>query len=92
MRTQKEIAEALNECFDRLWFNRHVETLDAYQEGYTTLDEETMEAANTAAKTIEEKYDIANLEIKEEFDYGMVCGKLSALRWVFGDEWDNLDT
>jgi hypothetical protein len=27
-----------------------------------------------------------------DFDWGMVSGKLSALRWVLGDDWDMLDT
>jgi len=28
----------------------------------------------------------------ERFEWGMINGKLSALRWVMGDEWDMLDT
>lgn len=28
----------------------------------------------------------------EDFEWGMINGKLSALRWVMGDEWDFLDT
>jgi hypothetical protein len=30
--------------------------------------------------------------IKSDWHWGFVSGKLLALRWVLGDEWDMLDT
>lgn len=29
---------------------------------------------------------------KNDFEWGMMNGKLSALRWVLGSDWDFLDT
>jgi hypothetical protein len=33
-----------------------------------------------------------NLGPYTDFEWGMINGKLSALRWVTGSEWDFLDT
>lgn len=50
------------------------------------------EGALAAAKRTEEEVGLENLGPWTDFEWGMINGKLSALRWVMGDEWDFLDT
>ena len=54
--------------------------------------DETWKGALAAAKRTEEEVGIENLGPWDHFEWGMLNGKLSALRWVMGDEWDMLDT
>jgi hypothetical protein len=37
-------------------------------------------------------YGINDVGPYDKFEWGMLNGKLSALRWVLGSEWDFLDT
>ena len=46
----------------------------------------------TIMKQTEEKLGPGEIGPWSNFDWGMINGKLSALRWVLGDEWDMLDT
>lgn len=48
--------------------------------------------ALAAAKRTEDEIGIENLGPWTDFEWGMLNGKLSALRWVMGSEWDFLDT
>lgn len=50
------------------------------------------EGALAAAKRTEEEVGLENLGPWSDFEWGMINGKLSALRWVMGSEWDFLDT
>jgi len=45
-----------------------------------------------AARNVERRYGKKNLGPWDDFEWGMINGKLSALRWILGDEWDMLDT
>ena len=48
--------------------------------------------ALAAAKKKEVELGLKNLGPWDDFEWGMLNGKLSALRWSLGDEWDMLDT
>ena len=92
----------------QVWYNRHWGRRIAIEEGRTTLvDKETYpkplgapdtirrniwEGALKAQESVERRYGLDRLGPWDDFEWGMINGKLSALRWVLGDEWDMLDT
>ena len=50
------------------------------------------ERALAAAKRTEDEVGLENLGPWSDFEWGLLNGKLSALRWVMGSDWDFLDT
>lgn len=91
-RTDDEINDALEELADKVWYNRHRELRELVESGEEDVDPQIWEQALEAAEKIEDKYGLANLGPYDDFEWGMLNGKLSALRWVVGYEWDMLDT
>jgi len=91
LRTEKELKEAEKRFFDIIWWNRHKVLEKHYKKTGDFPPEEIWNKALEEAEKIEK--DIPDSErILNEFDWGMVNGKLSAIRWVLGDEWDNLSS
>lgn len=107
-RKLSEIVNALDELFDKVWYGRHGLLAHAVETGKTRVVEkedyptgkydpqlirrDIWEGARRAARRVEKKYGAKNLGPWDDFEWGMLSGKLSALRWVLGDEWDMLDT
>ncbi|MFP3569822.1 PIN domain-containing protein [Paraburkholderia sp. SIMBA_030] len=64
---------------------------DKKNHGKYTVDS-VWKKGQAAALRIEKKSGKENLGPWSNFDWGMINGKLSAIRWMLGDEWDMLDS
>jgi hypothetical protein len=91
-RSEKEILAAIDELFDKVWYNRHLFFRSEVLSGKETVSPEIWQGALKAARKVEKRYGKAALGPWTDFNWGMINGKLSALRWVLGDDWDMLDT
>jgi len=107
-RRLSEIVTAIDELVTKVWYNRHQVLRQKIEQGKIKIvDKEIFpvkdhrrrpiqrdiwEGALRAAADVETKYGLENLGPWSDFEWGMINGKLSALRWVLGDEWDMLDT
>jgi hypothetical protein len=103
-----EILDAIDELFNKVWYNRHQVARQKIERGQIKIvDKETFpvkdhlrrpiqrdvwQLALKAAAKVEKRFGLENLGPWDDFEWGMLNGKLSALRWVLGDEWDMLDT
>ena len=88
-RGDEAILSAYNAFWDKVWWNRHQNSLYRIAQGE---DINIPEAGYAAARRIERKYGKKNLGW-DDFEWGLLSGRLSALSWVLGAEWDeSLDT
>lgn len=99
----QEILGAMDELVDKVWYNRHMNRVYHLEQGSLKLIPEGAErtsnneihqhtwmGALAAAEKVRNQYE--DTGPWDDFEWGMLNGKLSALRWVLGDEWDMLDT
>jgi hypothetical protein len=91
-RRTNEILEALDLLWHQIWYNRHQNWLYRIAQGEKVSHSEILKQAKAAAKRVEKKYGKKNLGPWSDFEWGVLNGKMSALNWVLGEEWDFLDT
>ena len=62
------------------------------ENGLETVDPQIWAGALKSAERVIQQYGEENLGPYSDFEWGMLNGKLSALRWVMGEDWDELYT
>lgn len=102
-----EIGAAIQDLIETIWYDRHQMRAQMVASGRTkliprsewtpennagTIVDDIWTGALKAAAETERRLGKENLGPWTDFEWGMLNGKLSALRWVLGDEWDMLDT
>ena len=100
-----DVVTAEHALFEKIWYRRHILLREKVERGNVEIVERltvpiedrsrfvqrsTWDAALRAAEAVEERQGPANLGPWTDFEWGMITGKLSALRWALGDEWDML--
>jgi hypothetical protein len=91
LRSESEIIAAEQEFFDRVWYERHLVGRMKHESGESPMTPEIYRMALAAAERVKDERPGIR-PCNDDFEWGMWNGKLSALRWVLGDDWDFLDT
>lgn len=91
LRRVSEILAVESELMDRLWYGRKPADEDVDARGWP----DDIKAGMLAAKrAVEEQYGVDELakDVESDWAWGYLSGRISAVRWVLGDHWHNLDS
>ena len=94
-RNDKSIIDEYNELWEKVWYNRQQvrrERLAAGDVHLTQMDKKMLKDNESILRDIEERYGKENLRW-DDFEWGLLSGRMSALAWVMGSDWEgSLDT
>jgi hypothetical protein len=105
-RALSEVLTYLNKLEDQIWYNRHknleyrIKTgehklVDRWQRknAQTTTVRSVWQSAQKSARKLEAIHGAKELGPWDDFEWGMLSGKMSAIRWMLGEDWEStLDT
>jgi PIN domain len=101
-----EIRPEIDKLWDQIWYNRHKSLENRIATGEISVVDEydpanherivtraVWQMAQAAARRKEEQYGFDDLGPWPDFEWGMLSGKMAALRWAMGEDWEStLDT
>ncbi len=107
-RSLSELLDEEERLTEQIWYNRHMVRRSSIENGIikvlpdaeysrfpyksNQILDSIWEDALNAAKEVEKRQGIENLGPWDDIEWGMINGKLSAVRWILGYDWDMLDT
>ena len=100
-RSQEEIQEAEHMFDELVWWQRHQVLLEKIKDGrvivakpgtaQNEVDPDILEGAKESARKVEAKYP-EECKLLTDWEFGYLSGHLATLRWVMGEDWDELYT
>lgn len=91
LRRVSDLLAVETELTDKIWYGRKPSHDQPVPPDWAP---ELVEGMRRAQREMEKTYGVEELErhVESDFAWGMLSGKLSAIRWVLGDDWDVLDS
>lgn len=81
-RNDDDIGKEYRRLWDKVWWNRHM-----YHHGNPEIKDE-VQSGRSAARGIEDRWGKEFLEPGDDIEWGITLGKMMALAWVLGSDWD----
>jgi hypothetical protein len=82
-RADNVMSKEYKRLWDKIWWNRH---MSRHKPGCECADEPGIGC--DAARAIEDKYGREFLEPGDQVEWGITQGKMMALAWALGSEWE----